>query len=200
MKHTLSTLVFIALAASVPAHATLYTADFTGVVSQTQGATGRSIGNTISGHFDFDTVANKFLAFIIDGKSVATGYSSILSIVPARTDAIYTAQVSPLTPGATSNSSFTLDLSSLTTWPAGDSVLTLLLDKNQLATNLDTANNPASLFPSTFGYYTANAAGGNVVALTANLTSITASAPEPATVGLVISAMLGLGILVRRRA
>jgi hypothetical protein len=70
----------------------------------------------------------------------------------------------------------------------------------QLSTNLDTVNNPLSAFPSTFSYYTANTDGTNVVALAANLTSITATTPEPGTLALIGISLLGLGLLGRRRA
>ena len=154
------------------------------------------------GHFDLNSATGNFLDFMIAGKSVASGYTSFASIGPALTDAIYTAQVSPvLASGTPSNSTFSLDLSSLTNWPSTDTAFTLLTDTTQLTTNLDTITNPLSAFPSTFNYYTANADGTNVVSLTANLTSITAMAtPEPASLALVVPLLLGLGFFVRRRA
>jgi hypothetical protein len=177
----------------------IYTANFTGLVFLTQGATGQAIGSTVSGHFDLDATTGKFLDFMIAGKSVAAGYTSIATIGPGRFDGIYEAQVSPLLGGST-NSTFTLDLSSLTSWPSTDTAFTLLTDKTQLTTNLDTIGNPLSAFPSTFGYFTADAAGGNVVSLTANLVSITTSAvPEPASIALFVPVLLAAGFAVRRR-
>lgn len=201
MKLTLSFVAAAALAASMQAHAApIYTADFTGIVYQTQGATGQAIGNTVMGHFDLDAATGTFLDFTIAGRSVAAGFLSSASIGPARFDAIYTAQVSPVALGAPSNSTFSLDLSSLTTWPASDTAFTLLTDTTQLARNLDTISNPLSAFPSTFNFYTANADGTNVVALAANLTSITATAtPEPASLMLVASSLLGMCLVMRRR-
>jgi hypothetical protein len=151
------------------------------------------------GHFDIDNITGNFLDFVIDGNSVAAGYMSSADIVPALTDAIYTAQVSPVSTGMPSNSSFSLDLSALTTWPSTDTAITLLNDTTQLTTNLDTINNPLSAFPSTFDYYTANANGTDIVALTADLTSITAT-PEPGSLALVTCSLLGLIIVLRRRA
>ncbi len=204
MKNTLSVLAIATLAvlSSARAHAsTIYDVNFTGIVSLTQGATGESVGSTVMGHFDLDSSTGDYTDFTIDGESVAAGYMSSASFVPSMTDAIYTAQVSPVSTGEPSNSSFSLDLSSLSTWPSTDTVYTLLTDTSQLTTNLDTITNPLSLFPSTFNYYTANADGTNVVSLTADLTSITATAtPEPASLGLIAPLLLGLGILVRRRA
>src|SRR5215471_5011887 len=196
MKRTLSVFAIAALAVVVPAHAAvIYSVNFTGTVSQTQGATGQAIGSTVSGHFDLDGGTGNFLDFTIAGRSVAAGYQSVASIGPALTDAIFTAQVSPLSSGLPSNSSFTLDLSALTTWPSTDTALTLLTDRAQLTTNLDLVTNPLSAFPSTFGYYTANANGTNVVSLNANLTSITAVAsPEPASLVLLVSSLVGLGL------
>jgi hypothetical protein len=200
MKSTLSVLAIAALSAVVPAQADIVAVSFTGTVFQTQGATGHAIGDTVTGHFDL-TSTGSFLDFTIAGKSVAPGYLSSATIGPALTDAIYTAQVSPVAFGTPSNSSFSLDLSSLTNWPAADTFFTLLSDKTQLPSNLDTINNPLSMFPSFFDYYTANANGTNVVALSANLTSITAQAvPEPASLTLITPLLLGLAFFVRRCA
>jgi hypothetical protein len=205
MKNTLFVLAIATLAAvaAAPAQAgPIYIVNFTGIVAQTQGATGQTVGSTVTGHFDLDSATGNFLDFMIAGKSVAAGYTSSASIVPALTDAIYTAQVSPVLALGIPNSTFSLDLSSLTSWPSTDTAYTLLTDKSQLPANLDTITNPLSAFPSTFDYYTANANGTNVVALSANLTSITAIAtPEPASLTLVaVPLLLGLGWFVQRRA
>ena len=205
MKRTLSFLAIAAVAVVIPAHAAaVYNVNFTGTVFQTQGATGQSIGSTVAGHFDLDSGTDLFLDFTIAGKSIAAGYQSFATIGPALTDAIYTAQVSPVSSGGTSNSTFSLDLSSLSTWPSADTVITLLTDTTQLTTNLDKVTNPLSAFPSTFRYFTANADGTNVVALNANLTSLTAAVvvaatPEPATLTLLVSSLLGLALFVHRR-
>jgi len=197
MKGTFTVLAIAALAAVIPARAAIIAADFTGTVFQTQGATGRVIGNTVMGHFDLDSALG-FLDFMVDGKSVAPGFLSSETFTAGNFDAVYTAQVSPVALGTPSNSSFTLDLSSLTNWPFTDTPFSLLLDKSQLAINLDTVGNPLSAFPSTFGYYTAKSDGTNVVALRANLTSISA-VPEPASVSLVMCSLFGLGLFLRRR-
>jgi PEP-CTERM motif len=203
MKNALSFLTIAALAAAIPAHAAaIYSVNFTGTVYQTQGAAGRAIGNTVTGDFVLNSATGNFSAFNIDGKSVATGYLSSATVGPAHFDAIYTAQVSPVALGTPSNSSFSLDLSSLSTWPSTDTAYTLLTDTTQLTTNLDTVTNPASAFPSTFNYYTANANGTNVVSLRADLTSITVAAtaiPEPASFALLGSSLVALGLFVRRR-
>jgi PEP-CTERM motif len=205
MKRTFSALAIAALVvvSGAPAKAgAIYTANFMGTVFSTEGATGESVGSTVTGHFDLDSNTGSFLDFSIAGRSVAAGYLSFAAIGPALFDATYTAQVSPVALATPSNSSFTLDLSSLSTWPSTDTVYTLLTDGVQLATNLDTVNNPLSAFPSTFGYYTANPDGTNVVALSANLTSITAAAaatPEPGTFALLGCSLLGAGIFAARR-
>jgi hypothetical protein len=208
MKRTLSVIAIAAaaLVSAASAHAApIYSVSFTGTVFQTQGATGESVGSTVTGHFDLNSGTGNFLDFVINGQSVAAGYLSSATIGPALTDAIYTAQVSPVALGGTSNSTFSLDLSSLTNWPSTDTAFTLLADTTQLTTNLDTVTNPLSAFPSTFGYFTANSDGTNVAALSADLTSITASAsgsatPEPSTIVLLASSLLGLGLFARRRA
>lgn len=200
MKHTLSILAITAFVTVVPAHATVFAVDFSGLVYQTQGATGHSVGNVVAGHFDLNSVTGKYLDFTIAGKSVAAGFDSTATIGPALTDAIYTAQVSPVSAGTPSNSSFSLDLSALSNWPSADTPFTLLTDTAQLTTNLDTVNNPLSAFPSTFNYYTANANGTNIASLKANLTSFTAVAtPEPSSFALLASSLLGLSMFVRRR-
>jgi hypothetical protein len=203
MKRTLSVFAIAAVAVVIPAHAAaVYNVNFTGTVFQTQGATGQSVGSTVTGHFDLDGGTGNFLDFTIAGRSVAAGYQSFASIGPALTDAIYTAELSPVVSGGTINSTFTLDLSALSTWPSADTVFTLLTDTTQLTNNLDKVTNPLSVFPSTFRYYTANADGTNVVSLNANLTSITATAvaatPEPASLVLVVSSLVGLGLFIRR--
>lgn len=200
MKRIFSVLVIAVVAAAVPAHAAVLSVNFTGTVFQTQGATSQAVGSTVMGHFDLNSATGNFLDFTIDGKSVAAGYTFSASIGPAFTDAIYTAQVSPVSTGLPSNSSFTLDLSSLTNWPSTDTAFTLLTDTAQLTTHLDTIDNPLSAFPSTFGYYAANSDGTNVVALSANLTSVNAAAiPEPASIVMVASALLRLVFVLRGR-
>src|SRR5450631_2326632 len=122
MKRTLSVLALAALAvvSADQAHAATFTANFTGTVYQTQGATGESVGSTVTGHFDLNSGTGGFLDFMIAGQSVAAGYLSSATIGPALTDAIYAAQVSPVALGSPNNSTFSLDLSSLSTWPSTD--------------------------------------------------------------------------------
>jgi hypothetical protein len=201
MKNTLSVFAIATLAAVATHAGPIYMVNFTGTVDQTQGATGESIGSTVMGHFDLDAATGNLLDFTIAGKSVAAGFTSMASIGPGGFDAIYTAQVSPVLSLGTPNSTFSLDLSSLTNCPSTDTALTLLTDKTQLTTNLDTITNPLSAFPSTFDYFTANANGTNVVSLSADLTSITATVtPEPASLALVaVPLLFGLGLFVRRR-
>lgn len=204
MKRTLSALGIAAFLAAMPMYASVYSVDFTGVVDQTQGATGDPLGSSVTGHFDLDSSSGTFLDFTIAGKSVAAGYSSSAVLSPPFADAVYTAQISPVSSGGSTNSTFSLDLSSLSFWPETDNVYTLLTDTTQLSTNLDTINDPASAFPSNFGYYTATASGTNVVSLNADLTSLSVTTsgtatPEPANLALLGGALLSAGFFLRRR-
>lgn len=200
MKRTVSlALAAMAAAASVPAQAANYSVSFSGIVFQTVGATGRSVGNTVSGSFVL--TPSGFSSFLIDGLSVAPGFDSSAAITPDEFDAIYEAQVSPVATGGPTNSTFVLDLSSINGWPSGDTARTLLTDTNQLANNLDTITNDPDDNPidSSFSYYTATASGTNVVSLDVDLTSLSVAVPEPMTMALLATSMLGMGIARRRR-
>ena len=185
-------------AVAAPAYATVYDATFTGIVTSSAGAAGRQPGATVSGSFVL-TDTGTFLSFMVDGQSPATGYASSAAYSAGQADAIYRAQVSPVPAGSGPNSTFALDLSSLSTWPvATESAPALLADAAQLASNLDLVTNPLSLFPSTFGY---NVEASNTVVsqLTANLPSLSVTpGPEPATLALLGGSLLGLAASRRR--
>lgn len=197
MKRSLFILAAAVFASVIPAYAdVVYTVSFSGFVTSTQGATGENIGGSISGSFSLDDTSGQFSYFTIAGIGAPAG--SLANNGLSFTDAIYQDQISAVNVGGNVNSSFTLDLSSLTQWPVGvDTFYTLLTDSSQLPSNLDTSGDP---FTSTFGYYMSDAAGNNVVSLDANLTSLTVTAtPEPASFVLLGSSLLGLGMILRRR-
>ena len=176
-------LAMAAALATSAAHAVVVSATFTGLV-QSQVNAGFVLDSPITGSFAYDTASSEFLSYAIGGQSVAAGFQSTASLTPDLYTALYTAQLSPLQPGITVNSTFSLDLEGFAPWTAA-SAIGLLGDASQLSANLD-------LPDSTFRFYTANADGSGVRSAVAQLTGISAVAavPEPGTFALLA---LGLG-------
>lgn len=194
MKHLL-TLAFTAVvfATATPAQAGLIDARFSGTVDSQVNSI-YAPGATVTGEFVYDTIAARYLSFVIGGQSVATGYQSSASITPDLYSAIYRAQVSPVSQGGDVNSTFAVDLEGINPWPSNDAIA-LLVDAAQLASNLDTTF-------STFSYYVGDASGNVLRSLGATLNAIQVTAvPEPGTVTLLFAGMaaLGLGRTRRRR-
>jgi hypothetical protein len=198
MKHLhIIAAAVVALAASVSSQAAVITANFGGTVTSQAGTT-YAVGSSINGLFSYDTASSQFLTFSIGSYSVASGFASTATIIPDRTEALYRAQVSPVL-GGNVNSTFALDLESLTTWPSFDAIA-LLTNSSQLATNLDLASLPTSAFPSFFNFYSATAAGTDIQQLSADLSTITATVPEPGSLALALAggaALLGARRLAR---
>ncbi len=198
MKKLLLSFTLIAAAAASPARAAIIDATFNGTVAS-QSGTSATVGQAITGEFVYDTLLGAYTRFTIGAASISAGYASRATLTPDRFSALFQAQISPVSQGGTVNQTFTVDLEGLSPWTAANAVA--VLASAQLATNLDTAGNPAGTFPSTFGYNLSNSDGSGTRRVSANLAAIqvtTANVPEPASLGLVAAALLGLGFGWRR--
>jgi len=188
-------LLAVALAAAALTHsarADVLDVKVTGIVDA-QIDSGLAVGDAVIGEFVFDTASLKFSSFTVGGRSVAPGFTSAADITPDLYSALYKAQVSPVQ-GGTQNSTFAVDLESLTGWPSNVATA-LLSNASQLATNLDTTF-------SSFGYYVANADGTGVHRLDAVLGAIQVSVvPEPTSTTLLLAGMATFGLrrAVQRR-
>ena len=187
MKQILTiSLALAAAATTLPTHADVIDARFSGAV-QSQIGTTFAINAPVSGQFSFDTDTQRYLSFTVGGLSVASGYRSMADVTPDQYLALYTAQLSPVELGGTRNSSFSVALEGIDKWPSFDAVA-LLTNRAQLASNLDTAL-------STFGYYVANSDGTGIRSMTARLTNLNVSVvPEPASAALLLAGIAAIGL------
>lgn len=184
---------------AAPAQAAILDARFSGTVIS-QSGTNSALGSTVSGEFIYNTGTSAYTSFTIAGLSAAPGSASTAALTPDGTDATYRAQISAVQQGGSVNQTFVLDLESLTNFVQPvlpTSAVALLTNASELAT-LDLASNPASQFPSTFGYSLANANGTGVSRLTADLVNLQVFVPEPASLALLAAACAGLAMRRRR--
>ena len=185
-------------ALAVPAEAAIYSTNFTGTVTASANTT-NAVGSTITGAFTYSTDTSQFIAFRIDGFTATQPFTSVVTTVPANAlnpySAFYEANQSVTQGTGAVNRTFTLDLEALTNFTTS-SALTLLTSPTLLA-QIDT--NPAdSPTNSTFGYYNGPGNGTGVTSLTAALTSISTTVPEPASLALLAAPVLGMALRRRR--
>jgi hypothetical protein len=137
--------------------------------------------------------------FTIDGQSALPGSDSTAIITPDGSQAIYQLQHSPVAKGGNTNVTLALDLQYLNTpFPfATESAADLLVDPTQVPGNIDTAiNDPGdALFNSFFNYYVADASGNVSSAEAAYLTTLSVSVPEPASLALLVTSLIGFGAI-----
>ncbi len=185
-------------ALAVPAEAAIYSTNFTGTVTASANTT-NAVGSTITGAFTYSTDTSQFIAFRIDGFTATQPFTSVVTTVPANAlnpySAFYEANQSVTQGTGAVNRTFTLDLEALTNFTTS-SALTLLTSPTLLA-QIDT--NPAdSPTNSTFSYYNGPGNGTGVTSLTAALTSISTTVPEPASLALLAAPVLGMALRRRR--
>lgn len=168
------------------------------------------------------TATDTILSFTVQGVSAPSGFTSTVTLANNDASAFYTAQATiPQAGGGDLNYSFGLDLEALNTpWPSPSGgtnlpadAVALLTNTTQLATNLDTfANDPTQtlgidLSNSTY-WMLVHQDDGTVVAgssIPTNLPTpasgspLNVSVPEPASLALLVTSLLGFAAVRGRR-
>jgi hypothetical protein len=167
-----------------------------------------------------NTTTESILGFTIQGYSIPAGFTSTITLDNGNYSAYYEAQLTvPEVGGDNLNYDFGLDLEALNTPfpspsggtdPAGDAIA-LLTDTTQLETNLDTVTNDPT---ATLGYNLTNsnyfflihydvgtpvAGTSDPLASPASGSPLDVAAPEPASITLLATSLLGFVTMRRRR-
>jgi len=163
-----------------------------------------------------DTGTARIDSFTIDNVSAPAGFDSYVTLLNANYSAYYEAQLTVLqTGGDNINYSFVLDLEALNTpfpssgTPAAGAVA-LLTNTSQLTSNLDTtetdpaealSNNSAYTFVERYDDGTVIAGSTIPVPLATSACGevLDVTAPEPASIALLATSVLGLRMVRRRR-
>jgi hypothetical protein len=169
-----------------------------------------------------NTGTDSILSFTVQGVSAPAGFTSTVTLANNDASAYYTAQATiPQAGGGDLNYYFGLDLEALNTpWPspsggnnlAADAVA-LLTNTTQLTTNLDTAaNDPTQTLGIDFSNSTytmlVHEDNGTVVAgsttpinlpTPASGSPLNVAVPEPASLALLVTSLLGFAAVRRRR-
>jgi hypothetical protein len=151
-----------------------------------------------------DTTAQKVSAFTIDGVSAPAGFSSTITTSIDDYSAYYTAQIAAVGTGGAVNEIFSLDLEALNT-PFPDNgnltadAIALLTNSSQIPGNIDfTASSVTYSVSNTNGTQVAGSPVGTPLSALGVAGLNVTVVPEPASLALVASSLLGLSLIRRR--